>query len=327
MATKHDQLLKKLLASFPAQFLHLAAPRIADRVDLDTIEFSSEEHYPGSPTGRERRPDLVARVSALPEGDGDRDGEAEVVVLHAEIELQFRTKMAPRLLGYHRGLSLEHSMVVHTIVLYLRGGPPGPQPAVYEERSLGEAVVVFRYHSFGLSRAAAAEYLVRQEPLAWALAALMRPAKGQSRPRLGLACVRRIAHARELTDVERDLLFECVMRYASLQDLEAWEFDKMLAETENEEVQTMTTTMMEWWRKQGREQGREQGQAEGRKQGRAEGWEQGRRDLVLRLLTERFGGISAETQRKVSAIDSAEELTRLAARMFQVQSLEELGLG
>lgn len=88
----------------------------------------------------------------------------------------------------------------------------------------------------------------------------------------------------------------------------------ILAETEDEEIKDMTTTMVEWWRRQGREQGLEQGRTEGQ------------RDLVLRLLNERFGSLSTDVRRRVSAIDSVNELTRLATRTLTVKSLKELGL-
>ncbi len=88
----------------------------------------------------------------------------------------------------------------------------------------------------------------------------------------------------------------------------------------------MATSMLEWWRRQGREQGHEQGIEQGIEQGREQGRTEGQRDLVLRLLKERFGGLSSEVRRRVSAIESTEELTRLAARVYQVHSLEELGL-
>ncbi len=117
MATKHDQLMKELLASFPDQFLRLAVPRIAGAIDLDAVDLAPEEHYPGSPTGRERRADLVGLATALPEREGAGEGEIEEVMLHTEIELRYRGLTAPRLLSYHRGLSLKYAMVVHTIVL------------------------------------------------------------------------------------------------------------------------------------------------------------------------------------------------------------------
>lgn len=92
----------------------------------------------------------------------------------------------------------------------------------------------------------------------------------------------------------------------------------------------MATSMVEWWRKQGREQGLEQGREQGLEQGREQGFEKGRaegqRDLVLGLLKDRFGSLSEEVRRRVSAIESPEELTRLAAKAFQAHSLEDLKL-
>ena len=135
MVTKHDRLMKELIARYPEPFLRLAAPDLAARLDLARVVFEPEEHYPGVPSGRERRTDLVARALGRPADEGAGNEETEEVVLHAELELDYRARTAPRLLGYHRGLSLKYARVVHTIVLYLRGGPPGPQTAVYEERS------------------------------------------------------------------------------------------------------------------------------------------------------------------------------------------------
>ncbi len=94
MATKHDELMKELLAHFPDQFLHLAAPRLAERIDLEAVQFAPEEHYPGSPTGRERRADLVAQAHALPEPEGSEHDGTREVMLHAEIELQYRGRTA-----------------------------------------------------------------------------------------------------------------------------------------------------------------------------------------------------------------------------------------
>ncbi len=313
MATKHDQLMKRLISHFPDQFLCLAAPQIAGSVDLEAIEFAPEEHYPGSPTGRERRADLVARASALPADKKDR--EREKVLLHTEIELQYRSRTKPRLLAYHRGLSLQYALVVHTIVLYLRGGPPGPKLETYEEQSLGKTVVAFHYHSFGLSRASAAEYLTRPEPLAWALAVLMRPAKGQRRAQLGLACVRHIAAAPDLSTQELDLLCCCVWAYGRFNDEEAEEFDKIMAEIEDREVQDMKMSMMEWWKKKGLEEGREEGREQGVKQGEA--------SLLKRLLQRRFEDLPAGIDRRLEQA-SRQELQDWADRMLEAEHLEDV---
>lgn len=303
MATQHDQLMKELIASFPDQFVRLAAPRLAERIDLDALAFEPEEHYPGSPTGRERRPDLVSRAYSLSGPKSAGNGETEEAVLHAEIERQYRTATVSRLFDYNRGLGLKYALAVHTFVLYLRGGPRGPQREVYEERSMGETVMVFHYHSFGLSRAIAAEYLARAEPLAWALAALMRPARGQSRPRLGLGCVRRIAAARGLSRHEQNLLFQCVWMYGQFEDDEAVEFDKIMAELEDEEVREMKMSMAEWWKK------------EGRKEGEA--------SLLKRLLKRRFEQLPSWIDQRLEQA-SRQELEGWADRVLDAERLEDV---
>ncbi len=308
MATRHDQLMKELIAAFPHQFLRLAAAEIADKVDLDSVAFEPEEHYPGTPAGRERRPDLVSRARTVGSEAGTDGGE---VVLHAEIELRFRGSKLPKLLSYHRGLSLKFALAVHTIVLYLHGGPPGAQALVYEERSLGRMVGAVGYHSLGLSRMLAAEYLARSEPLAWAFAVLMRPARGQSRAELGLACIQRIVAAPALSRNEMELLLKCVWRYGQLDDHEASEFDKMMATLEDEEVQEMKTSMAEWWSREALEKGRQ----EGRQEGEA--------SLLKRLLKRRFADLPSSIDQRLEQA-SQQELEHWADRVLDAKRLEDV---
>ena len=232
------------------------------------------------------------------------------------------------------------------MVLYLRGGPVGPRAQVYEERSLGRIVSTLGYHSLRLSRLPAAEFLARPEPLAWAFAALMRRAKGQSRPQLGFVCFQRIAGAPGLDHGERYLLCQCVAAYATRDDHEAREFDKILNQVENQEIQTMATNVLDLWHMRGLEEGREEGRVEGKEEGRVEGKEEGRvegkeegrvegkeegrvegrREMLLHLLIGRFGSLPSVALRRVAAMTSVEELTRLATKVHQVESLEDLGL-
>lgn len=46
----------------------------------------------------------------------------------------------------------------------------------------------------------------------------------------------------------------------------------------------------------------------------------------MQLLVRRFGELSDKTLRRLRAIVSPEELANLAERVYQVDSLEELGL-
>ena len=113
-----------------------------------------------------------------------------------------------------------------------------------------------------------------------------------------------------------------MLTYTDLEDDDAAEFDKIMAELEDEEVQDVRMSMTERWRREGLEQGKKEGREEGREEGHAEG----ARDVVIRLLSKRFGSLSAQVQRRLAAISSTEELSRLAERMYQVETLEELGL-
>ena len=70
--------------------------------------------------------------------------------------------------------------------------------------------------------------------------------------------------------------------------------------------------------------------AEGRAEGFQEGLQEGlhaMQPVVLALLEQRYGPLSAEARRKVEAISSVEELTGLASRALAGASLAELGLG
>lgn len=157
MAGGHDQLWKDLIQAFPADFVRLAAPPLASRVNLGAIEFRPVEAPSGAMRGKERRLDLIAEVEGK---------EGERALLHVEIELQFRTATAARLMAYNRLLALRFSQPVQTMVLYLQGGPRGSQVVEHTEEALGFTANRFCYRSLGLSRSRAEDFLARPEPLA-----------------------------------------------------------------------------------------------------------------------------------------------------------------
>jgi hypothetical protein len=67
------------------------------------------------------------------------------------------------------------------------------------------------------------------------------------------------------------------------------------------------------------------GREEGRQEERQEIL-QALRPAVLTQLEQRFGPLSEETQRRVEAIDSGEEMASLLKRILSARSLAELGL-
>jgi hypothetical protein len=51
------------------------------------------------------------------------------------------------------------------------------------------------------------------------------------------------------------------------------------------------------------------------------------RSVVLNLLAQRFGRLSAQTRRRIAEITSLDDLAALAEKVLQVDSLDELPLG
>lgn len=297
--TDHDQLMKKLLRTFFPDFVRIIRPALADQITWDSLSFDLQEMYTDLKDGTKHIADLVARVSLSDTG-------ATRIVTHVEVE-GGGSEMGRRMRRYNMQLELREDLPVLPVVLFLKGGKPGIQWNTYRVKILDEVIHEFRFITFGLSRSPAEEYLSRDEPLAWALAALMKPKMG--RGRLKLACLKRIVDA-HLTDLQKFLLADCVETYIELDEHEAQIYDALVHEKEGKEIATMQMTWSENIR------------AEGQRLGDV----RARRDILHSLLETQFGPLPAGVERKLDAIDSPDELRRLAIAVLSARSLKELGL-
>ncbi|MEP7012133.1 MAG: hypothetical protein ABJC13_17565 [Acidobacteriota bacterium] len=304
MAGGHDQLWKDLIRTFPVDFLRLVDDDLTSWLEVSSLRLEPAQEFLDQPTGAERRMDLVGSAKTL---------EGNDVFVHVEIELRYRVKVPPRLWIYNRLLGLRRRLPVHTIVLYLRGGPRGPESSQYSETSCGREVGRLCYRSFGLSGARAETFLARTEPLAWAFAALGRTRDGD-RHHLRRSCFAKIASADGLTDVERFLLFNCVATYLELGGGAVEEYVSLRARHRKPEVDMKPVTWEEKVEARGLETGMERGK------------ENGMREVLLRLLRSRFPLLTGQVVARVEAIRSPEELGSLAERLLTARSLEELGL-
>ncbi len=325
--TGHDKLFKDLFRSFFPDLLHLAHPGLAARWFADPgsrdISFLDKEVY--LPGGERREADLLAEIPVRP--------EKRKFLIHVEIENQHRTPIGRRTWHYSLQLHLHYAVPVMSIVIFLHGGPPGPQWIDRFEKVSGEWIHHFRYLSFGLSRLPAQVLLDRPELLAWAFASLSRPGK-LGRARLKLELLRKIASA-PIGEAERFLLTNCVETYLQLKARAAEEYAALCAAQRTPEVETMRLTWAEQmeaeYRQKGLEDGLQKGLEEGREKGLKEGLKEGRqegvRNTLLRLLAKRFGKVSPAVRKRIEAIQSVEELGGLVDRILEVRSIEELGLG
>jgi hypothetical protein len=210
--------------------------------------------------------------------------------------------MGNRLRDYHRAIQARHEDPILSIVVYLKGGQKGVCEQALDGDLTAPGLTSFRYLSFGLSRCPAAEYLMKPEPLAWALAALMNQGS-RSRAELKRACLNRIMEA-PLSDMERIELVNFVETYLQLTSVEAEEFFlRGIPETRRARVMLYR---MSWL-------------------------DQMKRDGALEILEiqieDRFGSIPDEMKLRLGRIRSIDRLRRLARKVLKAQSLQDLGLG
>jgi hypothetical protein len=314
--TSHDQLAKDLFQTFFSGFLRLAAPEAAARLRLDEAVFLDKQAFTDWPQGERREMDLLAEV---PMAEGDAR-----VLIHVEIEAEARADMADRFWQYYMQLRLRHGLTVVPILINLTGGRPGVHYELLVEGFEELETARFRYRVFSLSGCRAEEYLALAEPLAWALAALMRRGRW-SRAEHKIECLRRIAAA-EMPGSQRWLLGNWVETYLQLDERETAEYARLCELTVNQEVKAMEMTWAERMEEKYTQKGIEQGIKQGRELGRESGRLEGMRQILLRLLGRRFGAVPESVRRKVESIDESAPLSDLTEKVLDARSIEELGL-
>jgi hypothetical protein len=310
--TDHDLHFKQLLQSCFSDLVRIVAPKIAPKIRFESPTFLESELFTDVHEGEHRRLDLVARARST-------QGDSGVILVHVEVEAQARSTMGQRLFDYAIQLWLRHHDPLLSVVIYLRGGEPGVTRQTFRIAVHGETIVRFRYYAFGLSGSQAADYVTRPEPLAWALAALMQPGRLTTAEHR-LACLRPIAAA-EMDDARKFLLTNFVDTYVQLDDSTREEYETLLADDQNQEVATMERTLLT-----NADRLVQKGYVEGLEEGKREGREQGQRELLLNLLTRRFGPLPETTRQRVQALTSSEELSQLAERVLDAPSLDDIGL-
>ena len=309
----HDHLFKALFRAFFRDLLFLVEAQLAAWLAPDAaVEFRDKELVPEPPAGEGRIVDLLA---AVPGPTRDL-----AVLVHVEIERSALQNIGRRLWDYSIRLRGRYPEPLLSIVVFLRGGPPGPNWAVHVEEAGGDEVARFRYLSFGLSKFPAETLLARPEPLAWALAALAK--KGAlGRPRVKFEALRKIDRA-SLSDREKLLLVNCVETYLPLKGREAEEYASFVTAPHSSETEAMQMT----WADKIEAKGIARGRREGRKKGLEEGADV-LRSALIRLIDQRFGQVPESLEGRLAAIRSIDKLSAIAGRILEVQSIEELGLG
>jgi hypothetical protein len=181
--------LRDLIRSFCADYLRIVESDAAAGFQLEEIAV------------RRKRVDGVAVVAETV----SRWGEKVTVLVRVEPEVLSPAETSLRLGESVRGLRLPYGEPVLASMVYLQGGGPGihlESGVIAQAAGIDLARIYFT--TFGLAETRAEHFLERPEPLAWALAARMRPTQ-RSPDEHRRACLERIATA-ALDEKRRALL-------------------------------------------------------------------------------------------------------------------------
>ena len=307
----HDQLFKTLCATFFLELVELFDPELAASLDPESLLRLDTEFHNDFPEGRRRRMDLVFQARWRLE-------QNKLLIFFVELERRYREIHPGRMAEYYLGSKLRHfATPIVPIALYLEGGPPRIDIREWKE-TVGELTIFhFRYHALGLSGSLAEDYLKGDNPIAYALAALMR-SKIYDRPELKLECLRRIVGAK-LDESRTFLLANIVETYLELSQDEQIRYDRQLEDSNDaEEVKIMQMTWADKMVAKGREEGLSMGIARGQLQGA--------RQVLAGQIEYRFGSLSDACRHQLERIEDPQEIDRLARRLVEARSLQDLGL-
>ncbi len=297
----HDRIFKTAFSHFLQDLVELVDPELAATLDLSSPRFPDKELFADFPGGKLAVPDLVAEAMT-------RDGDPRLILVHAEIEGEFRKTIDRRTWRYFMHLELKFDVPVISIVVFLTGGEAGVERRVVVEKVGSVEVNRFTYYAFGLSQSLAEAYVDRPQPLAAALAALMR-SKVWDNVERKVRCLRAIRGA-EVDDSRRFVLVRIVDTYAKLRPEEERRFEAELERARNKEVQDMVIT----W---------EDALADSEARGLKLGFQQGEAWLLKRQLKRRFGDLPEWVDKRLERA-SREELETWAERVLDAKRLEDV---
>lgn len=180
-AGRDVRILRTLIRSFFADYLQIVEPEAAGGLRLDQVAF--RRMVP--PDGR----GLLAEVASRAEG------ESVIVLVRIEPEMLAPGEISLRIGQSVRALRLPYAKPLLASAVYLQGGRPGLRlESGVVAQACGIDMARLYFTTFGLAGTRAEHYLERPEPLAWALAARMRPTRRTPNEH-ARACLDRIAGA------------------------------------------------------------------------------------------------------------------------------------
>ena len=299
-----DTISKYLIQHYPDHFARFTLARD----DVEVIAVIDTEQ----PTVEARRSDSFIRV---------RIGEEEALV-HNEFQTTDSTNppMPRRMAGYIGRAIEHHGLPIYSNVIYLRPNAGQRDPGFYEQALPGYRVVI-QYNVIRLIEIEGQRVLDEGHSGLIPFTPLMKPPEGMASD----AWLRQCIHTARMHPIARSPKANYLAGMVALSEL-VYESETISAIIFKEGIMDLIreSSIIQYFKQEGREEGFEQGREEGIEQGREEGIEQGIQESIQEVLEIRFG--LRETNpllARIAAIEDLQRLKQLRRAAIQVSSLDD----
>ncbi len=249
--------------------------------------------------------DAVAEVQTV-------SGEAEIIVVHIDVEARAKKNLPQRMFEYYGLLRLLHAKPVLPITMVLLPNASNDEKVeavgwqTYTEKLWGRTLVRFHYGQVGIRDLASDDYLALNDPVAATLAALMKHER-EEQAKVKLQSLQTVISSK-LTEGDKLFLVNLIETYLPMGEIYPAEEEIMLPLTDAE---------LSW---------QERIEEAAALKGREEGREEGKHEFVLFLLQSKFKTIPDDYVKRIKIIADDETLGKIALQIPSASSLADLKL-
>jgi hypothetical protein len=275
----HDGLFKRLLTTFFFEFVELFLPQLSAYVGRERVEFLDKEIFTDVLGNDRHEVDLIAKVKF-------REKDA-FFLIHVENQSSPQDQFPKRMFRYFARLHEKFDLPVYPVALFSYDAPQRPEPENYRVEFPDKTVLDFSYRVIQLNRLKWRDFIRQPNPVAAALMAKMQiPA--EDRPRVKVEFMRMMATLR--LDVGRSSQIRAFMEsYLRLTSEEIVRYNREVETIEPKERETIMDVVYEWDR-------------EAVERGMQKGSHNKGVQIVLRMLSRRFGAVSQELQARIEGL-------------------------
>ncbi len=280
------------------------------------MTFLDKELFTDLPEGSQREPDVVAQVYTL-------EGEPELILLHVEIQSKRDREFSYWMYEYYALLWLRVKIPIFPVALYLSPGAGGLTEEVYKASLFEKDILTFNYSVVGLPDLLADDYLTSGNPLGASLSSMMKPSKFGRQAQKYQTLLQ--LSTSPMDPARKSLLAFLVESNLTLSQSDEAEYKKLSIRGDIGKAYEMIN-VDELFREHYKSIYEKRGLEQGIEQGIRKGLLQGERNIMLKLLTQKFGEIPDSVVKKIEAIDSEVELENLSKSILDAKTLADMRL-